>query len=320
MQQCDAQKQKSVRPTKNTTTKSSKMKRPSINNQFETLNLNDYKDGMKIEKNADIEPGEIRNVYKYRKETESEIIQVEGTKEYLLRYIRTYKGYPFYSTGKAYYGKSGYIQRKVMGTSKFSFKLGEEYQFDESGKLIKTIDHDKGWDFSYEDVMAFVKEKYKDKILVYNDQYGFNIKKKKSYDGRNYWEIYVKPDYHVITQQSMHSYDILKLDGTTGKILCHQQWTDYYGEPQTLRKTIVPDTTIPPSERPTAQIYKTYEGKGYTEAEWKIFEQEQYNEHLRKTGRADLIKPTETPKAENKKSFLADEDHVKPQKKKGFWG
>lgn len=319
VQQCDAQQKKNFKNINTAPDKSKNMERHNINNKFETLNLDDYKDGMKIKKEWSLEKKSYYDKYSYRKETEKEIIEIEGNIEYRLRYRKTFKNVPYYIF-KEYYGKSGYIYRKRAFPKFSSIPLGEEYEFDEKGKLIKTIDHDKGWDFSYEDVMAFVKEKYGDNV-EYSVKYAFNIQKKKSYDARNYWEVLVKPDFKA---GKTHNYDLLKLDGQTGKILCHQQWTDNYGEPLTLRKTIVPDTTIPLSERPSAQIYKSYDGKNYTKSEWIVFEQEHYNEHLRRTGRADLIKPTEpmeTPKREAKRnSFLADEDDVKPVKKKGFWG
>ena len=77
--------------------------------------------------------------------------------------------------------------------------------------------------------------------------------------------------------------------------------------------------TTEEEEKNKTVIYKTHQGKSYTQTEWEIFEQEQYNEHLRKTGRADLIKPTDKSKMDNSKSFLADENDIKPQKKKSFW-
>ncbi|KMQ61258.1 hypothetical protein ACM39_17730 [Chryseobacterium sp. FH2] len=86
------------------------------------------------------------------------VIEIEGTKEYLLRIERI----------KILYicGKNGYIQDKGLLSKATQIALDEKYQFEESGKLIKNIVHNKGWDFSYEDVIAFVKEKYKDKTFT----------------------------------------------------------------------------------------------------------------------------------------------------------
>ena len=323
--QCNAQNEKKSEKTIVKNSKTKKMKRPSINNKFETLNLDDYKNGLTIKKEWASSTKTYINTYKYRKETENEIIEVEGSKDFIIDYRRIYKEKP-YIIYKEYYGNNGYINRKRVFSKTNNIALGEEYQFDEKGTLIKTIDHDKDWDFSYEDVMAFVKEKYKDKVLAYDVAYAFNIKKKKSYDNRNYWEVFIKPDFNEKTQDNIHRYDLIKLDGNTGKILCYQQWTDYYGEPETLRKTIVPDTTIPPSARPSAKIYKTYQGKDYTQAEWEAYEEKQYEEYCKRTGRPYTPKNQQENPSEqdNRKSFIANDfetgDKNIPKKKKGFWG
>lgn len=351
--QCNAQQKKSFEKTSKTTSKTNKMKRPNINNKFETLNLDDYKDGMKIEKKWSLGSKSYYDNYSYRKVTGNEIIEISGNKDYTIDYRKTFTN-DSYIIYKEYYGKSGYIKRKGTLSQTTQIALGEEYQFDENGTLIKSIDHDKGWDFSYEDVIKYLYTKYKIKpeqnytnvkiktgerttnrdedtkvITPIFEQYEvfFDIKKSKSYNGLDYWNLRVKTGF--ITKK-YRSWDKVKLDAKTGKVLCDIQYEDDWGKysptvgessiEEKVIKIIVPDATIPPSERPTAQIYKSYRGKDYTESEWKIFEQEHYNEHLRKTGRADLIKPTETPKIDNKNnSFIADEDDVKP-KKKGFWG
>ena len=323
--QCNAQNEKKSEKTIVKNSKTKKMKRPSINNKFETLNLDDYKNELKIEKKWSIGDKTYHDWYEFKKETENEIIGIDGNANAGLRYGKTLKN-SIYAISKIYYWKNGYIKSKSILTQFTGIRIGEEYQFDESGKLIKTIDHDKDWDFSYEDVMAFVKEKYKDKVLAYDVAYAFNIKKKKSYDNRNYWEVFIKPDFNEKNQDNLHRYDLIKLDGNTGEILCYQQWTDYYGEPETLRKTIVPDATIPPSARPSAKIYKTHEGKTYTKAEWQAYEEKEYEAYCKRTGRPYTPKNQEAkPESQdNRKSFLADDfetgDKNIPKKKKGFWG
>lgn len=211
-------------------------------------------------------------------------------------------------------------------------KYGMEYFFDNSGKIVKTINHDEGFKQTFEAILdkaiLLAKEngfkceigfqdKSQDENLFTDKTFIWREKSNKS----NIWYLYFyKPLLENIDLNMKESSlrMCVIIDDSDGKKTFNTIYYDRY------------NTSIPPSNIDISEIYKTkmnenksyrtYQGKDYTESEWKVFEQEQYNEHLRKTGRTDLINPTETPKTENKNSFLADEDDVKPQKKKGFWG
>jgi hypothetical protein len=171
-------------------------------------------------------------------------------------------------------------------------------EYDKNGNLIKETNFNQDFKYTFEQIHDIVlKEKGVDIYdtrqavalrhntpdAIIKKYYQIHVLKSELVQG----EWYYQPDYSFL------------IDDTTGKILTQEEIDN--------KKT-------------SSSIYKTYKGKDYTKDEWVVFEQEQYNEHLRKTGRADLIKPIETPQTENKKSsFLADEEDVKP-KKKGFWG
>ncbi len=213
---------------------------------------------------------------------------------------------------------NGNIKEKGLKIVNGNIYKGIWYYYDENGKLINTIDNDKIFGFSWEQVEKFMEEN-KIPMMLGNDYHrGISMNRwspllyPKSSErdntqkaGRNLWEITWKGE-------EWNQYYSVVLDGDTGKMLKRTKYWVSEGPGHHVTDPIIEDFTI---------VYKTYEGKDYTESEWKIFEQEQYNEHLRKTGRPDLIKPTETPKTDAKKSsFLADEDDVKPKKKKGFWG
>lgn len=203
------------------------------------------------------------------------------------------------------FNSKGVIIKKGVTFKNYGGALGMWYEFDDSGKLVKENDTDKDYRITFDDIVLYCKENN----INLNDQNtnlnrGINDETKKVA-----WGIEYRGEYNGKFGASI----IIELDGTNGEI---QKVTCINGKHNDSTEILY---DIKDEKKKSAQIYKTYQGKDYTESEWKIFEQEQYNEHLRKTGRADMIRPTETPKTENKKSFLADEDDVKP-KKKGFWG
>lgn len=203
------------------------------------------------------------------------------------------------------YNSKGTIYRKWVYFRNEGGVVGIKYEFDESGKLIKEEDTDKNFKITPQDVIKYCLENNIDLFSNYTFIERFIDDKTK--------EGFYNINYRGKYGEKFGAKIIIQLDGNTGeirKVICIN------GKHNDSIETLY---DIKDEKKKSAQIYKTYQGKNYTESEWKIFEQEQYNEHLRKTGRADLIKPTETPKTENKNSFLADEDDVKP-KKKGFWG
>lgn len=249
----------------------------------------------------------------------------------------------WFEATKKYY-PSGVIQRKYIKNRYNSFQYYfKEYLFNEAGVLVKTIDHNAGYNLHFEQVLdlalrACKKHGMSDKFGmddpkrdpakeqgVLSDQ--MSILRNDTKDGKrwfvtSYNAILPQPDGIDMNKTSNRL--VIVIDDATGKILLENFYQDRYDKaaspsPEEIEKM------LKEHKKKTSAIYRTYEGKGYTQAEWKIFEQEYYNEHLRKTGRADLIKPAEkaeTPKTEStrKSQFLADEGDVKPQKKKGFWG
>jgi hypothetical protein len=202
------------------------------------------------------------------------------------------------------YNPKGIILRKWVNFRNGGGPVGTKYEYDDSGKLIKETDMDKNYKITPQDIFSFCKEKEIDLFSTFT-----TIDKNYNDNPMNLYIINYRGKY----EGKFGARIIIVLDGTNGEI---QKVTCINGKHNDSVEILY---DIKDEQKKSAQIYKTYQGKDYTESEWKIFEQEQYNEHLRKTGRADLIKATETPKAENKRSFLADEDDVKP-KKKGFWG
>ncbi|HEX8577770.1 MAG TPA: hypothetical protein VF677_15895 [Flavobacterium sp.] len=280
------------------------MNRPKIDTGFEKFNIENFKDKLIIINNKDYETQEKYVTYKYEKETDSGTIRLYGGPKGLIGHIYRPKN-SIYEVLKNYYGPSLIIKSKRIFTAENainpSIVLGKEYQYDEQGHLVRTIDHDNGYDFSFEQAYEFVKTNFKDeKKLKEGLKYMYYFARKTSPKGQNYWQI----TFHIGHFPASYIETVLKLDAKTGKILSHKEYLYEIEEEVKLYKIIVPDQTQGETSKSTAPntIYTTYKGKSYTEEEWKAFEQEHHNEYLRKRGREDEIKPVETPKTGNNNS------------------
>lgn len=139
-----------------------------------------------------------------------EMIKLEESRDF-----RTHKN-SFFSTVKLYHNNLN-IKRKGLGfnANKFAFKKGIWYEFNEKGELIKEVDYDKAYDFSFEDILAFcAKEKIpvdKGPILQSTGYHTMIMRNEDVNTSGAVWEIrwLKKPDIE----------ESIKLDGKTGKIL-----------------------------------------------------------------------------------------------------
>lgn len=211
---------------------------------------------------------------------------------------------PLFETIYKEFNAEGYIIKKEHYIGE-NTKIGISEYYDEKGN-VKKVDEDK----------KFGKIKPIDALRFLETKGILNLKtgeaQQTTYEEDKFAISFVEENgrkYFVIVIKEGKPYDgpIGKGEPPAGSSV------SYYmdGETGTV--------TTEEEEKNKTVIYKTHQGKSYTQTEWEIFEQEQYNEHLRKTGRADLIKPTDKSKMDNSKSFLADENDIKPQKKKSFW-
>ncbi|HEX8575518.1 MAG TPA: hypothetical protein VF677_04410 [Flavobacterium sp.] len=206
--------------------------------------------------------------------------------------------------------KNLFLKSREKRFIRTGFRVGIGYEYDENGNIIKTIDYDKPFTYTLDNILKYCKD---NKIDVYNMQTFI--------DRSN--PIQKETDALVWIIRYLGMYDEkhgglveIILDGKTGEKL---KVTIQHGkgEEGTTLETLY---DINDEKKKASAIYMTHKGKSYTQEEWKAFEQEHHNEYLRKKGREDEIQPFETPKTDdNKRNFLADEDDIKPQKKKGFW-
>jgi hypothetical protein len=259
------------------TSKANTMNRPELNDSFEKLNLDDFKNGLVIKKlTGDTEPykGVVYDSYTYRKTDATGYTTLDGSSLGGFVYNHTAKNSIYY-IGKSYY-KNGFIKIKgIVSNLDGHVVLGKEYRFKENGQVEKVIDHDLGWDFSFEDVLQYVLNRG---FLIKNEQYYYSTEISKqegeNEDCRKYWKVVI--DTKKITGKS--TWEVVKLDAKTGEILYQ---IEFEGDRQVHADTefIPPHEKIIKEDRTSSKIYQTYKGKGYTYDQWLKFQEEFHDEY-----------------------------------------
>lgn len=186
---CNAQKKTTMKPT--------------IDNQFEKLETE------KLQSNA-----EDQVVTERRKDgSYVEYHQSEDS--------RAKKETPpnsYYTITKIYYS-NGDVREKGLTFNANDLRLGIWYAFDKSGTVTSTIDYDKNYKFDFEDVLAFCKKENipvdKGPILQSTGYHTQIFRKENPAQSGSEWEIrwLKKPD----------SEEIIKLDGTSGKVVSRRE-------------------------------------------------------------------------------------------------
>ena len=259
--------------------KMNKNERPTIDSGFDILHLEEYKDFLIKD--------EYSSFKTYEKKTPNGIIILREGNDFL---YEKYFNNSSYCIFKVYDGKTLKIRLKRLSVEPTRIDLGKEYRYDSNATLIKTIDHDKGWDFSYEDVINYLYDNIEDKISLET----LSISKE-SFKGRNYWEI----ETNISFWENNH---FLRIDGNTGEVLCHIIIYEEEGGSYTkVLKTIVPNKIdkLPPEQSKyqdwrdeNGKKYKTPDtrrkvnGISYTEEEWKAYEEEQWQRYQKNKGKS----------------------------------
>ena len=266
--------------------KMDKNNRPTIDSGFDILHLEEYKDYLiKDPDNID------KDVYE--KKNSSGKIQIEGGYGNDYTYEKYFNN-SSYCIFKVYDAKTLKIKRKCLLTRPVDIFLGKEYRYDGNATLIKTIDHDKGWNFSYEDVINYLYEHIEDEVEI-----PISSIKKRVYQNRNYWQV----ETNTMFWKNNH---FLRIDGNTGEILCHLVLYAEENAPAiNVLKTIVPNKIdkLPPEENKYLHWIdengKKYQppdtrrkvnGISYTEEEWKAYEEEQWQRYQKNKGKSWLEK------------------------------
>ena len=258
-----------------------KNERPKIDGLFDILHLEDY-EGLLVE-------DKITGYKTYKKKTPNgKIILRKG-------YYYIYEEYfdnLNYHIAKAYDAKTLKVKQKTLfaDRKKTNIILGKEYFYDSNATLIKTIDHDKGWNFSYEDVINYLYDNIEDEMSLKT----LSISKE-SFKGRNYWQVETNTSFW----ENNH---FLRIDGNTGEVLCHIIIYEEEGGSYTkVLKTIVPNKIdkLPPEQSKyqdwrdeNGKKYKTPDtrrkvnGISYTEEEWKAYEEAEWQRYQKNKGKS----------------------------------
>ena len=262
--------------------KMDKNNRPTIDSGFDILHLEEYKDYLiKDPDNID------KDVYE--KKTSSGKIQIEGGYGNDYHYVEYFDNSSYYIF-KIYDGKTLKIILKRLSEEPTRIALGKEYHYDSNATLIKTIDDDKGWNFSYEDVINYLYEHIEDEVEIF-----ISSIKKRVYQNRNYWQVETNTSFW----KNNH---FLRIDGNTGEILCHLVlYTKENAPAINVLKTIVPNKIdkLPPEENKylhwidengkkyqTPDTRRKVNGISYTEEEWKAYEEEQWQRYQKNKGKS----------------------------------
>ena len=262
--------------------KMDKNNRPTIDSGFDILHLEEYKDYLiKDPDNID------KDVYE--KKTSSGKIQIEGGYGNDYTYEKYFNN-SSYCIFKVYDAKTLKIKRKCLLTRPVDIFLGKEYRYDSNATLTKTIDHDKGWNFSYEDVINYLYDNIEDEVRIY-----ISSIKKRVYQNRNYWQVETNTRF-------WRNNHFLRIDGNTGEILCHLVLYAEENDPAiNVLKTIVPNKIdkLPPEENKylhwidengkkyqTPDTRRKVNGISYTEEEWKAYEEEQWQRYRKNKGKS----------------------------------
>ena len=259
--------------------KMNKNERPTIDSGFDILHLEEYKDFLIKD--------EYSSFKTYEKKTPNGIIILREGYDFL---YERYFDNSSYCIFKVYDAKTLKIKRKCLFIDPTSIALGKEYLYDSNATLIKTIDHDKGWNFSYEDVINYLYDNIEDKISLET----LSIRKERFQD-RNYWEI----ETNISFWENDH---FLRIDGNTGEVLCHLiLYKEEGGFYIKVLKTIVPNKIDKlPHEQSKYQDWRDENGKkyktpdtrrkvngiSYTEEEWKAYEEAEWQRYQKNKGKS----------------------------------
>lgn len=126
-------------------------------------------------------------------------------------YLETFKD-SYYMISKSFYS-NGNIKRKGLGFNGDAFQKGIWYEFDENGNLIKEINYDKPFKFTFEEILKFCKKQgiKIDKGPILQSTGWHNKIFREIEEEHPIWKIeYLKKSNLV---------EIIKLDGVTGKVL-----------------------------------------------------------------------------------------------------
>ena len=280
---------------------------------MEYFNQNKYTD-WELQKNSS-------NTNKYYKEGNTLVRVIFYNGEHTEEIEEINSPYKIYK----YYYKNTLLKNSIQTFYGFPIDVAKEY--DENGKLIKETDNDKDYPFKVEDLCRLIKEEYGVDLMVKPDQNKEKLQYRvsRSYDSSIDKHLYLvsftygNPDIEP-GDKIFPPIKVVYIDGNNGKVLYEESHSLnlHNGDKIPNSKSKFPQKGE--KEKKTSAVYKTHNGKSYTQAEWEAFEEKEYEAYCERTGRPYIPKNLRTPGF--KSPFIAQKGEKgddNPPKKKGFW-
>lgn len=180
------------------------------------------------------------------------------------------------------YSKENYV---LIFYCKFFYDnpIGKTKEYNKLGKLVRETDNDKNYPFSVEQLQKLIKNEYDvDLFVLPQESLFFDVKRRRDKDLNGYF-YFVTLHTSLPDEGDFYPRREICIDANTGKIM--------YDEPSHLDLfggNIIPKskTKYPSKEEFMKKIkkssvpYRTHNGKSYTEEEWKIFKEQEYQKYL----------------------------------------
>ena len=192
-------------------------------------------------------------------------------------YIYAYSAYKEYK----YYHKNGCLG--IYLNKFYDFLIGKRMEYNDTGKLIKEDDYDKDYSFSTESLCKLIQQEYNFDLKIQEIKPPFL----RSIVTRDYLEEFGRYCYKVVFEMptsslpEYYSRRIIYIDGSMGEIFCEEDSNIIYEERMPKSKSSFPskEEYLKKIKNKSPETTHTFQGKTYTEEEWKAFEQEQWEKY-----------------------------------------
>ncbi|REC46838.1 toxin-antitoxin system YwqK family antitoxin [Chryseobacterium pennipullorum] len=122
----------------------------------------------------------------------------------------------YYTLTKVYF-PNGNVKSKGLSNNTESLQIGTWYEFDENGNLIKEVDYDKPYKFTFEDILEFCEKE------------GIPLTKGPVFQSTGFHTTITrriekeKPVWAIEWRKKSNVLETITLDGTTGKVVSRRE-------------------------------------------------------------------------------------------------
>ena len=190
----------------------------------------------------------------------------------------------YYSNGVLYYETIFF----------FDFKIDTTKKYNKLGLLKETINNDKNYAFSISSLCQLMKKEYNVDLMTiqnnfskdYNPDVNYDVMRMLVEEIGKYCYIVILYSNPLPPDSDFYPRRLIYIDGNTGEILCEEEIFLWLLGGENIPKS---KSSFPSKEEYLKRIKNknklkttTFNGKTYTEEEWKAFEQEQWKKYQAK--------------------------------------